>query len=216
MKFKTYRMIDLIMLIILAFGLELLTTWLTNSFLGTIRPYPIMGLLITLIAVSRWGPIGLIVIPFNAFGNYISGHFILRTVKYREMYNWIYFIFANISNLSAGISLFFYKKTNQNEILKDSGSCIKLIISICIINYVANIITSLFLAIVTSNVDASTFGAILYTQLFWNIVGYVVLFIGFFILKKQDVLFNVKEKLLATQKERIDESKYYNDIKRNN
>lgn len=216
MKFKTYRIIDLIMLIILAFGLELLTTYLTNSFLGTIRPYPILGLLITLVAVSRWGLIGLVVVPFNAFGNYISGRFILRTVEFREMYNWIYFIFANISNLSASISLLFYNKKSQNEILKDSGSCIKLIISICIINYVANIITSLFLATVTSNIESSTFGTILYTQLFWNAVGYVVLFIGFLILRKQEVCFNVKEKLLANQKERIDESKYYNDIKRNN
>lgn len=216
MKFKTYRIIDLIMLIILAFGLELLTTWLTNSFMGTIRPYPVMGLLITLIVVSRWGPIGLIVVPFSAFGNYISGHFMLRTEKFREMYNWIYFILANISNLSAGISLLFYKKKNQNEILKDTGSCIKLIISICIINYVANIITSLFLAIVTSNIEGSTFGTILYTQLFWNVVGYVVLFIGFFILRKQEIFFNVKEKVLENKKERNDEIKYYNDIKRNN
>lgn len=216
MKFKTYRMIDLIMLIILAFGLELLTTYVTNSFLGTIRPYPVMGLLITLIAVSRWGKVGLIVIPFSALGNYISGHFMLRTVKFREMYNWIYFIFANISNLAASVSLLFYKKKNQSEIIKDSGSCIKLIISICIINYVANIITSLFLALVTSNLELSTFGTILYTQLFWNVVGYVVLFIGFMILRKQEVCFNVKEKLLEVQKERIDENKYYNDIKRNN
>lgn len=216
MKFKTYRMIDLIMLIILAFGLELLTTYLTNSFLGTIRPYPILGLLITLVAVSRWGVLGLVVVPFNAFGNYISGRFMLRTVEFREMYNWIYFIFANISNLAASISLLFYKKKNQNEILKDSGSCIKLIISICIINYVANIITSLFLAIVTLSFESSTFATVLYTQLFWNVLGYVVLFIGFLILRKQEVCFNVKEKLLANQKERIDESKYYNDIKRNN
>ena len=217
MKFRTYRLLDLFVLCILAFGLEILTTYLTNSFIGTLRPYPILGLLFTLIAVSRWGWLGLIVVPFNALGNFIAGRFMLRTESFRQLYSWSTLVFSFVSNCAALISLAYYKKKTQKEVLKDSGNQLTMILTVCAISYVVNVILVFFANLFNPDVTITfnVFASILYTQFFWNIMGYVCLLIGFMILNKQGVFFNVKEKLLEQKKEAINEKKYYNDIHKN-
>ena len=59
MKLKTYRVVDLAMISILAFGIELLTTLCVNMFIPNIRPFPVIGMLLALVAITRWGWIGI-------------------------------------------------------------------------------------------------------------------------------------------------------------
>lgn len=211
MKFKTYRIVDLIILIVLSFGLEILCTWLENSFLGRIRPYPVLGLLFTLIAVSRWGWIGLIIAPFNAVGNFIAGRYMLRTTSLRDTYTFLMLCLAIISNLTVSIYYLIKQKKGINSNFHSISDCLTNAIQIVVINYIINFllfyIASLFDGVSAQGMDG--IGAVLLSQLLFSIVGYIVLVIAVPILGNQGTLDNVKKKLLELKKEREHEKQYY-------
>ena len=198
MKFKTYRIIDIIILIVFAFGLEILCTWLENSFLGRIRPYPVLGLLFTFIAVSRWGWIGLIVAPFNALGNFIAGRFMLRTTDIRSTYTFLMLCLATISNLTISITYLIKQKKNISKNYHLIFDCMSDAFQIILINFLVNSILyylrSLMVGIQSQGFEG--IGAVLLSQFLFNFVSYLVLVVALPILGNQGTLDNVKKKLL--------------------
>lgn len=214
MKFKTYRIIDLTILVVLAFGLEILCTWLENSFLGRIRPYPVLGLLFTLIAVSRWGWIGLIVAPFNAVGNFIAGRFMLRTTSLRDAYTFLMLCLAIVSNLTIAINYLIKQKKGINSNFHSISSCLSDVMQIVFVNFVVNFLlfylASLFKGAGTQGMDG--IGAVLLSQLLFNVVAYIVLAIAVPILGSQGTLDNVKKRLFEIKKEREHEKQYYEQL----
>ncbi len=210
MKFKTYRVIDLLILCILAFGIELLTTPCVNLFVPTIRPFPVLGLLLTLVAVTRWGLLGIIVVPFNTLANFLMGRFVLNAINYRASYDFLSFIFTMIATLSALIALLWYKKKGNRGLYKDYGSMLGMIGTIVLVNL---LICVLYSAVGNSinggSFSLDDFGARCLGMFLYNAFGYIALLIGTFILSRQDVLCNVKERLLEKKEERDNESQYY-------
>lgn len=214
MKFKTYRIIDLIILIVLAFGLELLCTWLENSFLGRIRPYPVLGLLFTLIAVSRWGWIGLIVAPFNAVGNFIAGRFMLRTASLRDTYTFLMLCLAIISNLTIAIYYLIKQKKGINSNFHSISDCLSDVFQIVLMNYAINALLFYLLSLFNGGKmqGVEGIGAVLLSQLLFSVVGYIVLAVATPILGAQGTLDNVKKKLFDLKKEREHEKEYYEQL----
>lgn len=216
MKFKTYRRLDLLIIAILSFGMELLTTYLTNNFLPTIAPYPVVGLLLTFVAVTRWGVEGLIIVPFSVFGNFISGKFMIPQKILRDSYNllWIVGILYISSVVSA---LLLYKKKGWKHFTSSSSSLLGLD---AIIIGTALVLTTL--GMVLFNLFAGTklnfagVGQLLYSTLLYGSIGYAVLILGSLVLRSQGVLVNVKEKMITERNEVKNEEKYYSSIKKEN
>lgn len=216
MKFKTYRRLDLLIIAILSFGMELLTTYLTNNFLPTIAPYPVVGLLLTFVAITRWGVEGLIIVPFSVLGNFISGKFMIPQKILRDSYNllWIVGILYISSVVSA---LLLYKKKGWKRFTSSSSSLLGLD---AIIIGTALVLTTL--GMVLFNLFAGTklnfagVGQLLYSTLLYGSIGYAVLILGSLVLRSQGVLVNVKEKMITERNEVKNEEKYYSSIKKEN
>lgn len=210
MKFKTYRIIDLLILCILSFAIELLTTPCVNLFIPTIRPFPVLGLLLTLVAVTRWGLLGIIVVPFNTLANFLMGRFVLNAINYRATYDLSSFIFTMISTLAVLVSFLWYKKKGTRELYKDYGSMLGMLGTIVLVNLLVCVLYSLIGSLMSGgNFSLDDFWARCLGMLLYNVFGYLALLVGTFILSKQEVLADVKEKLLKKKEEQENEKQYY-------
>ena len=214
MKFKTYRRLDLLIIAILSFGMELLATYLTNNFLPTIAPYPVVWLLLVLVAITRWGPEGLIVAPFSVLGNFISGKFMIPQKILRNSYDLLWIVgILYISSLVSALLL--YKKNGWKQYTSKASSILGLdaiIIAFALILTTLGMI--LYNLIIGTKLNFAGIGQLLYSTLLYGSVGYVVLVLGSLVLRSQGVLVNVKEKMISERNERKNEEKYYSTIKK--
>lgn len=212
MKLKTYRVVDLAMISILAFGIELLTTLCVNMFIPNIRPFPVVGLLLTLVAITRWGWIGIIVIPINTLANFIMGRFAIPAINYRQSYDWLSFLFTMIATASSMVALIWYKKKGIKKIYKDKITTINMVGTIILTNLIMCVMYSAFGNVISGGiVSATDFGARVLGMLLYNAFGYVILLIGTLLLSRQDVLYDVKTRLIEQKEDRENERKYYNE-----
>lgn len=214
MKFKTYRRLDLLIIAILSFGMELLATYLTNNFLPTIAPYPVVGLLLALVATTRWGLEGLIVAPFSVLGNFISGKFMIPQKILRDSYNLLWIIgILYVSSLVSALLL--YKKNGWKQYTSKISSILSLDAIIIVSSLTLTTLGMIFYnVIVGTGLNFVGIGQLLYSTLLYGSVGYVVLILGSLVLKSQGVLVNVKEKMISECNERKNEEKYYSTVKK--
>ena len=211
MKLKTYRIVDLIMISALAFGIELLTTLCVNMFIPNIRPFPVLGMLMALVAITRWGWIGIIVIPINTLANFIMGRFAIPAINYRESYDLVSFLVTMLSSTSSLIALIWYKVKGIKNLYKDKIATVNMVGTIIFTNLVICVLYSALGNIISGgSITLKDFGARVLGMLLYNAFGYLVLLLGSLLLARQDVFYDVKTRLIEARDERENERKYYN------
>ena len=212
MKLKTYRIVDLIMISALAFGIELLTTLCVNMFIPNIRPFPVLGMLMALVAITRWGWIGIIVIPINTLANFIMGRFAIPAINYRESYDLVSFLVTMLSSTSSLIALIWYKVKGIKNLYKDKIATVNMVGTIILANLIICVMYSVLGNIISGgSFSIKDFGARVLGMLLYNAFGYVILLVGTLLLAKQDVLYDVKTRLIEQKEDRENERKYYNE-----
>lgn len=212
MKLKTYRVVDLAMISILAFGIELLTTLCVNMFIPNIRPFPVIGMLLALVAITRWGWIGIIVIPINTLANFIMGRFAIPAINYRQTYDWLSFLFTMVATLSVTVELVWYKNKGIKNIYKDKITTVNMVGTIILTNLIICVMYSALGNLISGgSFSIKDFGARVLGMLLYNAFGYVILLVGTLLLAKQDVLYDVKTRLIEQKEDRENERKYYNE-----
>lgn len=211
MKFKTYRRLDLIILAVLAFGVELMATFAANAFVHGIRPFPVVGMLLTLVAITRWGWRGIIIIPINALANLIIGRFAIVSINYRDTYDFLSYLVSVISTSSILVAFLWFKNKGQKEIFKDKGTLLLMLGSTIIINLILCVLFSstYYLIDGTSTLSPKSIGARFLGMALYNSFGYVVLILGAFILSSQGVMNDAKQSLIEKKQEKINEDLYY-------
>lgn len=215
MQFKTYRIVDLLMLGILGTLIEAIGTYLASAFIPNYTPYCIIGMFIVLVAVTRWKWYGLILIPFMALGNFVAGHFFLPKTSLRGDYTWIRYLYTALSYLSVLICLKFYKKTKPISIYKKLGKNLTVISTITLLQWLILIVGNIIEVglYVSSNVSviAGIFLQILNVG-FGLIVSYVLTIVCSYAFCSQNIMVNVKENLLERKKEAESEREYYSNL----
>lgn len=210
MKFETYRKLDLIILSILTFIIEIVATFCVNGFFHGIRPFPVVGMLMTLIAITRWGLIGSIIIPISVLANFICGRFFIVAINYRETYDLISIIISLVITSSILISFGWIKKFGVKDVFKDGINLFTMIGSA--------IVLSLFISVLFSSVNyfhnsvddfTKDFTSRILGVFLYNCGSYIVLIVFTPLLAKQDVFIDVKKSLLDKKKEKQNEDVYY-------
>lgn len=210
MKFKTYRILDLTILVVLTFIIEMVATYCVNGFFHGIRPFPVIGMLMTLIAIARWGVWGIIIIPVSVLANFFTGRFLIGVPSYRETYDIVSTVFSFISTSSILISFLWFKKYGRKKVFKDHYMLYTLIATAIGINLLLSVLFSSInyfyqdISNIASDIGSRIIGMILY-----NSGSYIVLLIFTPLLAKQDVLADVKTTLIEKKKEAKNESLYY-------
>lgn len=206
MSLKKYRWIDLGILGIIGFTMELLGNYLMNVVFIAILVTNVISLLIVMTAVFRWGWRGLLLIPILAAATIISGRFINPKVDYRIYYDWALYLAIICQLLGASFSLLWFKKikteyeTSKNLYCLFGLCAIVGIISILLLSFSYWLFSRRFL---------------LYEFLAWDAIGYALLLVGCFILSRQGILVNVEEKLKMQKEEAEREKNFQMDLSEN-
>lgn len=202
---------DLAFIAILSFVVELMADYCVNALIHGIRPFPVVGMLLTLVAITRWNWYGVIIIPINALANFICGRFLLPAINYNPTYDLVSTIVSIVSTGAILIAFSWFKKVGKANTFKDMGSMFLMLGTAIIINLVLCVLFSSVYYIVegTSTLSPSDFAGRILGMALYNAFGYVVLLIGTPLLNKQDVLVDVKQRLLEKKRERANEELYY-------
>ena len=212
MKFKTYRIIDLTMLCVLAFGIEIMTTALMNSIIPMgFSFYPVIGLFITVVAITRWKYRGLVVIPFNALANFIASVYMCKA----QDYDITRLIITMLSNLSAIVILLWYKKKGVKDTFNGLNGYLLSCGSIILTNIIGVLLISIIMGIVRSgslNLSISSIAEAMFLNAYTHVFAYVILLLGTYIFNSNGVIVDVKAKMLQDKKDRENEMKYYKNI----
>ena len=92
MSFKKYMLIDLVLTGIIGVAVEFLGVYVFNRMIyATIIPYAI-SLLIMMIATTRWGSLGITLVPFLALATVLSGRLINPQEALKACYDWRLYI----------------------------------------------------------------------------------------------------------------------------
>ena len=186
MSLKKYMLIDLLITTVIGMIVEFFAIFVFNKMIyATIIPFAV-SLLIMMIATTRWGSYGILVVPFIALATILSGRLINPTDDLKVLYDWklyISLLFA-LSTFSLNYCWFDYRKKHNHK--NTMGSMVLLGIIDAVI---ATLMLALVYYIFTSNMFILAFPV-------WSIFGYALLILGTCILFTQGVLINVKDKFL--------------------
>lgn len=203
--------IDLIMLSVIGFVLEML---LIRFLPGLVLPgtaFVFTSLLVLFMSVTRWNLWGLIIIPIICLAPMIGGTWMdaqrLRDI-YSFQYDWQLYVSMVIGYLSLGVNVIFYKK-NTKRIISSPFKMIGLVLLDYILFSAIQFITYRLL---TNNGDLLHRGQILnslgedkiceYIEggLLYNLFGLTIAVVGLLILRSQGAVSNVKQKLIDDRK----------------
>lgn len=203
--------IDLIMLSLIGFVLEML---LIRFLPGLVLPgtaFVFTSLLILFMSVTRWNLWGLIIIPIICLAPMIGGMWIdaqrLRDI-YSFQYDWQLYVSMVIGYLSLGINVLFFKKDTRKII----SSPFKMF-GLVVLDYILfSIIQFIAYRLLTSNGDLLHRGQLLnslgedkiceYIEggILYNLFGLTIAVVGLIILRSQGAVCNVKQKLIDDKK----------------
>lgn len=193
MKLKRYMIIDLSLLIGIGVIIEALGVFVFNKMLTATMITTAISLLIMMIAITRWRWKGLVVAPFLALATILSGRFFNPHLNYRGLYNWQLYISTLGSLLSMAVNLLWFKYIDYRKTFKS----IRLTLLLCLIDVgMSQLSLSLLFLAFTGQFFMLGFLA-------WNSFSFVILFVGVFCLRKQNVLIDIE----ADLKERSQEVK---------
>lgn len=206
MSLKKYMCIDLLMLCTIGIVLEALGTFFVNYMYVGAYPTVVISLLISLLAIVRWGWKGLIVIPFCALGNFIGGQFFVFKQSGIGNYNWKEFLscLLGLSTLALNLIPFAHYKTNNLLQNKKWFLPVMVVLNFLIYEFVRGI--------VYGYIVHGDNGYILRNALGYDVTGVVITLVMGVLLKRQKIMLNFKEKLEAdkiqAEEERIAEAEY--------
>lgn len=203
MNIKKYKVLDLLLLTVIGIATELVGCWLINIFLPWVVPIFTSSVVVIIVAMVRWGPIGIIIAPVLALASYISDLFFLQNSNNMQM---PVSYFVNLAFLLC-VSIFipFCIKGKADKSVNTLGKRVLLVILIYILG---SIVCGLIYGFYGLNIFISM-GAVASQQLMSLIITGIFLDLLF----RQDVLVNVKNRFLAQKKEIEEEKKYYNSRK---
>lgn len=199
MSFKKYMLIDLVLTGIIGVAVEFLGVYVFNRMIyATIIPYAI-SLLIMMIATTRWGSLGITLVPFLALATVLSGRLINPQEALKACYDWRLYISLLFSLSTFSLNYCWFDYRGKRKIKNTMGSMVALS---CIDILLSTTILVLMYYILTSNLYILAFPV-------WSIFGYAVLILGTCILFSQGVLVNVKEKFLEQKEEMLEEEDFH-------
>lgn len=164
-----------------------------NAMLTCVMMSTAFSLLIMFAATARWGWKGLILAPILALATILCGRFLNPRVTYRINYDWKLYIATVFQLLSVSFNILWFKKIKDEyqttkSIQLTFGLCaIDCIISLLVLSLVYLILAKKFL---------------LLSFIIWNAFGYAILFVGAFILSRQNILVNIKKDLIRKEQDR--------------
>lgn len=206
MSLKKYMCIDLIMLCIIGILLEALGTFFVNYMYVGAYPTTIVSLLITLLAIIRWGWKGLIVIPFCAVGSFIGGQFLLIKHDGVGNYSWRELISCVVGLSSLAFNLIPFHKFKTNHLLQNKKWYLPLIIILSFIGY------ELFRGITYTYIVQGTNKYIIGNAIGYDVTALVITLVMGIGLKQQKIMLNFMEKLeterLQAEEDRKAEAEY--------
>lgn len=201
---KKYMFIDLAMLTGLGILAEVVGLIGTSIMLTNAIPTFCFALLIMMIALSRWNYKGLIIAPIIALATFLTGRLYIEPSAYDlSMY---FTILAGL--LSTSVSLIWFRFMKPKELFKDPGFTALFAVS----NIIAAVLVSTTLYyVINQNALANTntaFSSVLIQFLVYDAFGMVIALVGIFVLRGQETLLDVKQKLIDERNAREHEAAY--------
>lgn len=185
--------IDLVILTIIGCAVEALGIFVFNKMLIAAIITTSISLLIMMVATFRWGWRGLLISPFLALATTLSGLLINPHVDYRQNYDWKLYLAILAQLLSMSINLLWFKKVKDEQ---ETTSKLQSLFALCAIDSIVSLLALSVVYLMTA------FRFQLLAFAVWNAFGYVILFVGSFILSRQGILVNVKKNILSQKHER--------------
>ncbi len=186
-------LVDLAILGVIGIIVEAIGIYAFNAMLTCMMMSTAFSLLIMFAATTRWGWKGLILAPILALATILCGRFLNPRVTYRINYDWKLYIATVFQLLSVSFNILWFKKIKDEyqttkSIQLTFGLCaIDCIISLLVLSLVYLILAKKFL---------------LLSFIIWNAFGYAILFVGAFILSRQNILVNIKKDLIRKEQDR--------------
>lgn len=204
MSLKKYCALDLAILAIIGAITELGGSWILHIVLPAI-PLFTAGLVIVIIAISRWGAIGIILAPFLALIAYLGAKYVAPPTNdmIEEGYNFPTLYWVNLGFYAGTIFLIpIFKKLKYERAL----DCFWKRLLCCIGIYIIGCITA-------GLIWGSWFGYnvffVMMTTFMQQLMGLLITFLFLEVLYRQGVCDNVKNKIIRERKEQEEERKYY-------
>lgn len=186
-------LVDLAILGVIGIIVEAIGIYAFNAMLTCMMMSTAFSLLIMFAATTRWGWKGLILAPILALATILCGRFLNPRVTYRINYDWKLYIATVFQLLSVSFNILWFKKIKDEyqttkSIQLTFGLCaIDCIISLLVLSLVYLILAKKFL---------------LLSFIIWNAFGYAILFVGAFVLSRQNILVNIKKDLIRKEQDR--------------
>jgi hypothetical protein len=223
MKFSTYKTIDLAMIAIIGFAVEMIGVYLLGVFIpghfegGEFIPvhykaYGVIASVLTLLAVTRYGLSGLWVVPFLTLGNFIGGRFLYPAVDARKEFNLIRMTLTLISNCAPALILFIYKRKKPSDIFHDFSGSAYIGFGIYLIQVLFLTICLMISVLINGDLKGNLFLGAFADPALSNLVSLLFLILFTFIFQKQGLLKNVKDEMIQKRIENENEKKYYKKI----
>jgi|GEM_PF-1895739 len=208
--------VDLLLLAVIGSLLEGFVTAISGLVFNGVPTFT-FSLLIVSLAVVRWNLWGLLLAPILALATVIGGGFNM-VERYSLVYDWRIYISSLLGLLTVGLNVIFYKKYTTKKIVNNNWYMVLLVI----MNYVTfSIVSFLMYRLLCSGTLAHS-GNIPYIHQYYeeeqlvtdtynlcafaenafvyNIFGLAVSIVGLFILRSQNVVNNVVDKLVEDKK----------------
>ncbi|MDE5715614.1 MAG: hypothetical protein K2I42_05725 [Anaeroplasmataceae bacterium] len=186
-------LVDLAILGVIGVIVEAIGIYAFNAMLTCVMMSTAFSLLIMYAATYRWGWKGLILAPILAIATILCGRYLNPRLTYRVNYDWKLYIATVFQLLSVSFNILWFKKIKDEyqttkSIRMTFGLCaIDCLISLLVLSLVYFIFAKKFLIL---------------SFIIWNAFGYAILFVGAFILGRQNILVNIKKDLLRKEEER--------------
>ena len=197
MSLKKYMLIDLLITCCIGVVIEFLGTYVLNKLIyATIIPYAI-SLLIMMVATTRWGSWGLLIVPLLALSTVLSGRLINPHEQFRTVYDWKLYI-ALVFSLSTFSLNYLWFKIRDGK--KETMGSLVLLALIDIV--IATLMLVLMYYMLSSQNLIMAFPV-------WGLYADAILIIGTCILFQQGVLVNVKKSLTDKHIESVEEDDFH-------
>lgn len=214
MKLSTYRILDLIMLLVLGIFGEAIGTYIVSISLPINTPYCVVGMIVVIVAITRWKHYGLILIPFMSLANFITGKFFLVDSA-SIYYTGFRYLYTTLSYIPVLLCFKFYQKNTPTSIFKHFGSNVSIATAISVLQwvilYVGNVLE---VELIYSEGESVILARLAqFANVGFGIVfSYLLIIIFGFIFSSQNVLVDVKQNLIDTKKEKEAEREYYSNL----
>lgn len=206
MDIKKYRIVDLTILLIVGVATELMGSLLINAMMPWVVPVFTSAIIILIVAMVRWGAIGMILAPILALASYIGALFIMPN-KGDGIEQMPVSYLVNLAFLLPTLALYpFIKKYNYEEMFNTGGKRVLCIFAVYILG---SILGGLMFTLHSLNFILSI-GTLLVQQS----MSLVITVIFMEMLTRQGTLVNVKKKFLREREEAQLDQQYYDSKRR--